>query len=82
MNKRASEVTLKEEEVIFGPSDQLPQCLGNTWGYVRHCNRRTGTIGLYFKKRLIPVSICHLMLNSTLYISYSHMMQIPRCHIF
>lgn len=45
---------------------------GKTWGYVRHCNRRTGTMDLHLKKKLIPVSICHLMLNSTLYISYSH----------
>lgn len=44
MNKRASEVNLKEEEVSFGPGDHLPQCLGNTWGYVRHYNRRTGTM--------------------------------------
>lgn len=59
--KRASEVTLKEEEVNFGPSDRLPQCLGNTWGYVRHCNRRTGTTDLHLKKDsfLFPsVTLC------------------------
>lgn len=50
-------------KVIFGPSDDLPQCLGHTWGYVRHCNRGTGTMDLHFEKKLIPASICHLMLN-------------------
>lgn len=46
-NNWASQVTLKEEEVNFGPSGHLPQCLGNTWGYVRHYNRSTGTMEVY-----------------------------------
>lgn len=45
--ERASGVALKEEEVILGPGDHLPQCLGHTWGYVRHCNRGTGTRDLH-----------------------------------
>lgn len=46
-----SEVTLKEQEVISVPSDQMPQCWGHhTWGYVRHCNKGTGITDLHLKK--------------------------------
>lgn len=80
-NKGSSEVSLKEEEVVFGPSDHLPRCLGNTWGYVRHCSRRTGTLDLCFDR------ISFLFPSATLCLPVHYIFHIltwfktPRCHI-
>lgn len=59
---RLLEAALKEEEVNFGPS-----FLGQTWGYVRHCNRGTGTVDLLLYNNLSPLSICHLMHKQEFY---------------
>lgn len=56
----------------------MSRCLGNSRGYVRHCCRKTGKVHW---QRLNPVPICHRMLNSSLYISYSYTTQLPRCYI-
>lgn len=64
---------MKGEEVIFGPSDHLPQCFCKYMGLCTSLQQENWHYGPAFKKRLIPVSICHLMLNSTLYILiFSH----------
>lgn len=61
---------LEKEEVIFGPSDGLPPCLGNPQGYVRHCDRRTGTKD----KTLFPSATYNLKDEM---VSYFQMIQLP-----
>lgn len=57
----------KEEE----GSDFRSKCLGQTWGYVRHCNGGAGTMEQFLWNNLIPVSICHLM-HSRDFVSYHY----------